>query len=102
MESLRAEVTVAQNTVVRAREEMAEQLQRERAKMAKDKDKLSAEARASQRIAEASSTARDAAVKVACCSVLQFVGSVWQCVVVCCSVSQCVAVCCSVLQCDAV
>jgi len=31
-----------------------------------------------------------------CCSVLQCVGSVLQCVAVCCSVLQCVAVCCSV------
>jgi len=37
-----------------------------------------------------------------CCSVLQCVWVVLQCVAVCCSVLQCVAVCCSVLQCVAV
>ena len=43
-----------------------------------------------------------AAYVAVCCSVLQCVGSVLQCVAVCCSVLQCVAVCYSVLQCVAV
>jgi len=34
-----------------------------------------------------------------CCSVLQCVAVVLQCVAVCCSVLQCAAVCCSILQC---
>jgi len=41
-----------------------------------------------------------------CCSVLQYVATVVQCITVCCSCQQeslkCVAVCCSVLQCVAV
>ena len=36
---------------------------------------------------------------VRCCSVLELIAVVLQCVAVCCSVLQCVAVCCSVLQC---
>jgi len=37
-----------------------------------------------------------------CCSVLQCVAVLLQCVLACCTMLQCVAVCCSVLQCVAV